>query len=208
MKAMLRKVTVVPNLALWEAPLLRWFEVLDEFRRVNDNKDEAFWYNERATLSTLAGALWRSGWMVLEEYSTAREGQGSESGAGRTDLWCRLGADEFTVEAKQDFKCAYPSKPETLQSRAELQLSWACVQCATDKWGAKSRLALVFMVPSLRLDPTEDSLGRWIDAVEAFRADLKVHYFNIPAMKSSKTGRFYPGVVLLGRLAPGVEDED
>jgi hypothetical protein len=176
--------------------------VLDAYRKANDSQDVAYWYNERATLSTLAGALWLSGGLVLEEYCTTRGSDGPDSGAGRTDLWCRLEGAEYTVEAKQHPKASYPALPRSLGPWATVQLAWASAQCLTDDFGAEKRLAMVFMVPSLLAAPSADALDEWIQAISSFPADLKAHYLGADAPQSPRNHRYFPGVILLGRMVP------
>jgi len=207
----MRDVWTTKALAGWAAPLQRWFEVLDQYRdAASSGPDVAYWYNERATLSTLAGALWLSGCMVLEEYRTVRGGDGSLA-PGRADLWCKIGAAEYTVEAKQGPKLSYPAKHETLASWADLQLAAASAQCITDNYGGTNRLAMVFIVPSLRELPTDATLTKWMEAIRSFNADLKASYLdaNEPQAKTATAkGRFFPGVVLLARLVPRAEPLD
>ncbi|WBX91992.1 hypothetical protein [Pseudoxanthomonas mexicana] len=57
-------------------PLLTaWVELIQDYCRCDDYDDNPWWYNERASLSTLAGAAWRKpGWYALEEFSTTKRG--------------------------------------------------------------------------------------------------------------------------------------
>lgn len=195
----MQDVSVSPGLKAWEPVLRKWFDVLDTYHAAQEPPDVAYWYNERATLSTLAGALWLSGSVVLEEYRTARGAGGPDAGTGRTDMWCRIADEKYTIEAKQAPKLSYPRKPATLATGAETQLAWAGAQCATDDFGGKNRVAMVFMVPSLIAAPTEVSLTAWVDATASFEADVKAHYLQVPAIESPVNKRYFPGVILLGR---------
>jgi hypothetical protein len=147
--------------------------------------------------------------MVLEEYRTVRGGGGAVT-HGRADLWCKIGAAEYTIEAKQGPKLSYPAKPETLVSWADLQLAAASAQCMTDNYGGTNRLAMVFIVPSLREPRADASLTRWMEAIRSFKADLKASYFDLdePTKTPTARGRFFPGVVLLARLVPQTEPLD
>lgn len=148
----------------------------------------------------MAGALWLSGHLVLEEYATRRHGGGPLVGAGRTDLWCRIDANDYTIEAKQDVKLSYPATPRSLAARASMQLQTASSQCANDAYGAQNRIAMVFIVPSLNAQPSLPVLDAWINAVTAIDADIKAHYLSTAAPQSAKTMRFYPGVVLIAKV--------
>ena len=59
--------------------------------------------NERATLSLIAGGIWRShpASLVLEEYACVK-GAAETSWKGRRDLWFQLGGHNCHVEAKQE----------------------------------------------------------------------------------------------------------
>ncbi|OKQ15661.1 hypothetical protein [Vibrio antiquarius] len=73
--------------------------------------DLAYFYNERANISILAGAIWRQSEykaLVLEEYSTDKEKQTDDNKdinargyRGRRDLWFCLNEQQFRCEAKQ-----------------------------------------------------------------------------------------------------------
>lgn len=196
----MRDVWTTDALASWKPPLREWFAVLDEYRGTSaDLHDLAYWYNERATLSTLAGALWRTGCVVLEEYRTTRSGPVRDGVAGRADLWCRIASDEYTVEAKQSPKLSYPRRPGTLVRAVETQIKEASVQCASDRHGGSNRLAMVFVVPKLRAIPTNETLSQWVAAVTRFPADAKAYYFDLNAVQAVN-GYYFPGVALLARL--------
>ena len=84
-----------------EPVLSTWLE-LNRYCVQNWEEDVPWRYNERATLSYFAGAIWRSGGFALEEYSTQKsKSVGAEySKKGRGDLWFELGCREYDVEAK------------------------------------------------------------------------------------------------------------
>ena len=65
--------------------------------------DCLYWYNERATVGSLAGAIWRTGGFAVEEYREPKKRKGKHY-MGRTDLWFSLGENNrkcYVVEAKQ-----------------------------------------------------------------------------------------------------------
>ena len=91
-------------------PLLKsWTGVVMDYCRSDQFDDNPWWYNERASLSTLAGAAWRlKGWQALEEFSTTKRGivPGAEDNPdrvkrGRCDLYVAHGTTSFAIEAKQ-----------------------------------------------------------------------------------------------------------
>lgn len=91
-------------------PLLsEWITVVKDYCASDRYQDNPWWYNERASLSTLAGAAWRlPGWSALEEFSTTKRGNNSgrpiDPGKivrGRCDLYVSHGSTSFAFEAKQ-----------------------------------------------------------------------------------------------------------
>lgn len=82
------------------------FQIIDEFiAQYADSSRIQLPYatNERATLSVLAGGIWRShaSSLVLEEYACVKGAKGA-SWNGRRDLWFRLGDHVCHGEAKQE----------------------------------------------------------------------------------------------------------
>ncbi len=136
--------------------------------------------------------------------STAPCGEATDRTQVQAERTCgdKMGTEEFTVEAKQDVKLSYPGTPKSLGPCASTQLAWASAQCSTDNHGGPNRMAMVFIVPSLKKPPADESFAEWTAAISNFPADLKAHYLNAPAPQSVKNRRFFPGVILLGRLVP------
>src|SRR5690606_5499082 len=73
----------------------------DYIRAFDD--DVPYFYNERASLSVLCGAAWRSGYLALEEYVAIKGGE-SDKPNGRIDLYIgqRDGDEEICIEAKHE----------------------------------------------------------------------------------------------------------
>lgn len=68
--------------------------------------DAPWWYNERTSISVLAGAAWINQWSALEEYSTTKRGAPDENlekshRTGRADLMVQTSEVSFAFEAKQ-----------------------------------------------------------------------------------------------------------
>jgi hypothetical protein len=88
--------------------ILRRWQVLNaaigtEWAR--DYSDSPWWYNERASLSFFAGAVWRSGGWALEEYSSTKKApaiaKDLKTRTGRYDINFAIGSHEYIAEAKQ-----------------------------------------------------------------------------------------------------------
>ena len=67
--------------------------------------DCPWWYNERATLSFLAGAVWRAGGWAFEEFTAGKQAATTRSKpsvrTGRCDINFGVGDSEYVGEAKQ-----------------------------------------------------------------------------------------------------------
>lgn len=87
-------------------PLLEtWLSQQKRGLGILDSNDAPWWYNERASLSILAGAIWLRGGYVIEEHVTTKvSSKESKSGpshvGGRGDLYFYFGRSHFVVEAK------------------------------------------------------------------------------------------------------------
>jgi len=82
-----------------EALLSKWVKMHESFCNYS-TKDSLYWYNERASISTLAGAVWKCSEFSLEEYRTIKKYR-KGSWSGRADLWFTWENREYYVEAKQ-----------------------------------------------------------------------------------------------------------
>jgi hypothetical protein len=79
-----------------------------------DHKGDApWWYNERASLSLFAGAVWKCRGWVFEEFSIKRRTATTRGKykrhSGRCDIMFGLGKIQFVGEAKQCWPVLGPS---------------------------------------------------------------------------------------------------
>lgn len=165
-------VGVLPGgLHALEETLWEWTFALERSCRLWDWKDAPWWYGERASLSVLAGAIWKSGGVALEEYAVERR-KGVRRGRqgrsmGRNDLYFNLGRSDFVLEAKvlwinMRSEGALSNLGETL-NRAK-----ADVRSVKDTYGAR-RLAAVFVSPSIaerHIHKMDESIERLLDALK------------------------------------------
>src|SRR6266436_4286385 len=102
-----REVLVPRKLQYLEDVLWEWVAIQERSIRMWKKQDALWWYNERVSVGGFAGAVWRSGGIVLEEYSTEKfDGGGAPTKTaktviGRGDMDFFLGGRQFTMEAKQ-----------------------------------------------------------------------------------------------------------
>src|SRR5229473_2758087 len=81
------------------------FTIVNDYLTQYDSEelpDRPYFYNERATLSLLAGGIWKSDQsnLVLEEYCSPKVGE-SGNYRGRFDVWFRTADKSCSCEAKQ-----------------------------------------------------------------------------------------------------------
>lgn len=94
------------NLPSFEDLLWEWIAVQERSIRLWKGKDALWWYGERSSLGGFAGAVWRSGGLVLEEYSTEKtpftshETRKAKKVFGRGDMDFAMAGWKFTIEAK------------------------------------------------------------------------------------------------------------
>jgi hypothetical protein len=184
---------------LWE-----WTFVQERYARLGGWQDVAWWYGERAAVSTLAGAVWRAGGSVLQEYAADKgpKGKGLPIPTGsRADFYFGLGRAEFVVEAKVQWVTMRHASPATVADRV-LDLATADVR-RTKPYGAR-RLAAAFVLPYLPVkfaSEIDSLLEKFLRSVKEAKYDACAWVFpertrDLTALDSKEV---CPGVVLLLR---------
>lgn len=173
--------------------------VLEEWRKIHweykkgQSEDALYFYNEIATLSTFAGALWRHGHLVLQEYAAYKGPR--QNKPGRADIWFRLGCQELVAEAKQRW-------PRRLNNDAVESAFTAAIGDAEETQKVGRRLALAIITPSLpkeKSDKAEGIIRDFIEILKKTKCAFLAYEFRQPESPTWKD-RLYPGVVLLGQL--------
>jgi len=171
-----------------------------------DYLDCPWWYNERASLSFFAGAVWSCGGWALEEFSSVKNApSGAKSRSrrsGRYDLDFAIGSQEFLAEAKQCWPLL--TNPRSARARLSLSLTHAARDArAVIPWGLPV-LAMVFVtprVPASRAAEAGALVGEFLE--EAARLPKVTAAWSFPLAAralSPPDGRWiYPGVLLLIR---------
>lgn len=184
--------------------LTNWIEINKRFLEHFEYKDSPWWYNERATLSSLAAATWLSGGIALEEYSTVKKYNEEKSWSGRCDLYIgtpsKIG---FACEAKQAW-CPIGKKAENGIVNAEKALNVACNDAKKLDGDEGSPLGICFAVPYLPSrdeNIIEEQLSNWLQLIEKIDHSSIAWIFPERARFSieSKNNYYHPGVVLLIR---------
>jgi len=78
--------------------IMEWLKINRDYIEYTSGSDCLYWFNERATVSSLAGAVWRLGGYAQEEYSSTK---GLNKRNGRVDLYFTYNDTSVVCEAKQ-----------------------------------------------------------------------------------------------------------
>ncbi|WP_417333980.1 hypothetical protein [Halarcobacter sp.] len=150
------KTEIKAENSLWKNIMYSWLsinrEYIEDWYSNGTYEDCAYWYNERASLSILAGAIWRRGGVCLEEYCSIKAKLDdktieSKERHGRTDLYFYLGDEEYIVEAK------YIMGKNITEEKIHTKLKEAIKDCNNSLYHEKSEnhglkgMAIVFIVP-------------------------------------------------------------
>lgn len=211
----------LPYPEVWKRLMRGWRRLLGQF--TDDGVELGYWYSERASVSALAGAAWRS-WptsLVIAEPGVHR-GRPDERYRGRQDLWLSLPSFSVDLEAKQVWPAESPPGDATLR-RVKRGLGEAQTQLRGMKQGMASRIsdyqvAAVFVVPWMAERPdwgaadyryhvNELASMMWQNlgskaGGQTFQATFALNdeAFETYMPGGSRGDRFAPGVVLHGRL--------
>lgn len=155
--------------------------VLDKWIEANSSivkswsaaRDVPWWYNERASLSILAGAAFMAGGLAFEEFisdkrKTGKRKRKSNPYMGRTDIYLKLGKSEFIGEAKQCWSGA-TAKSSNPMTYIKKKLSAACADIRRTKPFGQRRLGILFAMPYIKtnsIDDINERITSWVDMVK------------------------------------------
>ncbi|GFM53550.1 hypothetical protein PSCICE_48170 [Pseudomonas cichorii] len=192
--------------------LSAWLDSVQRYINMLTN-DNCWWHNERANVSTLAGAAWSIGWVALEEYPTRKHrpttshiDQPETGGRGRCDLYISNDQEDFAFEAKHAWQRLDGADVVKVAMDAARKDALALKQGEAER-----HFAATFIVPFLPKAEVqgmteEDLRGRlkeWLDSQNTFIGDTQrnmAYAYTFPG-----TGReswsneinHFPGVVLV-----------
>lgn len=90
----------IEEVQIWSHILKQWQKINRDYLEDSEFSDSLYWYNERANISCLAGAIWKLGGYALEEYTATK---GKEKKYGRIDLYFSIDEIEYIIEAKHQW---------------------------------------------------------------------------------------------------------
>lgn len=148
--------------------LWKWILLNREMIKFWDGKDCPWWYNERASISTFAGAVWNAGGIVLEEYAS-RKRKGRRNALGRCDLYFTIEHKEYVAEAKQWWLNA-GSRARHMDVNVRKCLDEACEdskQNRPEHQGGETIIGIAFIVPRIpQSDLENEVVGERIKEVQ------------------------------------------
>ena len=178
-----------------------WIDTNSEYLKYFDIPDCPWWYNERASLSTFAAAVWKANGIALEEYSIDK-GKKHETWSGRCDLFIGLRSYQFACEAKQSW-CPIGRNARNGITNLKNSLKEACKDARKLNKDEGRRLGICFAVPYLPPrdnDFIEKQLESWIKTIyESVEYDSIAWFFSekIRRTKRNDNGYFYPGIAVI-----------
>jgi len=179
----------------------QWFLVIQKYCEARAWEDVPWWYNERASLSLFAAAVWNSGGIALEEYSTSKSHK-KERWSGRGDLYVKIKRKQYVIEAKQVWS---PMGTRARRPNGKIEEALFDARHAageTKSWGAK-RLGLVFAVPYLpnsEQDNLKERINYWLECVKSIEGSSMAWIFSEEVSDWFQyKGYLYPGIVILLR---------
>lgn len=184
----------------FQSILDRWIDLINHYTENIADKDAAYWYNERATLSVLAGAAWKCDYFALEEFCHPKA-TCKTSWNGRVDLWLQCKEEQYVIEAKQIKVSIPPQRVTTLKRiQSALQRARRDVVCSAES--EQTGLGVVFVVPKIPLShksQAETLVSHFVQELEQIDYDLLAYTF-APESETTFGNGLYPGVALLGRV--------
>ena len=186
--------------------LEEWTEIVARMgRKWNKSGDVPWWYNERADLSLFAGAVWRAGGDVMEEFSSEKRKIGKTTGrlhssyTGRVDLYFETpNRSDYYLECKSIWSGA--SRPNDSSIRKiEDHLEWACHDIKKFHPHRYRRLGLTFAKPYIRRSPgvdVKEKISDWLTLMEAVDCDARAWSFPMSCKCGKASDNFCPGVAI------------
>ena len=130
--------------------------------------DNAYFYNERASLSILAAAIWKSNGIAIEEYTSMKRYE-NENFNGRVDLWFQVENYYCLVESKQLFKRTVKNNIHTIPENIKFKMDQSIEDAKESMHEEKNGFAIVFFSPSYF--ELQDYRGAIVDYNKAIELD-------------------------------------
>ena len=193
--------------------LKKWIYANQEYVSRCEGLDAAWWYHERACLSTVAAATWLAGGIALEEYTTTKTqlpdmGTAKISERCRCDLFLSIQQKgrarknhDFIVEAKMIW-------PNINSRNLHGQIESGIIKVRKDDVrrtsndGYSRRLAMLFISPWIskaKLKEWDGHRNAFVETLQNWQGVAAAWVFTdqVKGLLSKRTGEYYPGTALL-----------
>jgi len=187
----------VPDLRLFAKTLESWIETTTRIARAWQPDDIPWWYNERALVSILAGAVWLAGGIAFEEFSTERRVPGKRTRySGRQDLFIQIGKNGFHAEGKVVWSAASAphAQPSVTIGKA---LNQACEEIRRTPTYGERRLGIVFARPHVRWkyqESIDSHIERWLEKARQVGYSCCAWVFPAETRTFGNDRHIFPGV--------------
>lgn len=193
-----------------------WTRVVLRYCELHQFKDNPWWANERASVSSLAAAAWTlDGWCALEEFGMKKrgviprdEGEGDGLKNGRCDLYVGNKTTSFVLEAKQAWQPIGPKADGGRRLNEGMKNAWHDVgKVSADE--AHRRYAATFVIPHVPKTHigsngagTRELVQAWLESNIQPKGKRPISYaYVFPGrfkdFVGNVSGRAFPGVVLI-----------
>ena len=167
-----------------------------------DAGDLPWWYNERASISVLAGAAWKTGGFAFEEFGDEKK-TGKKRQLlyhGRIDLYFNVKGEHFIAECKYFQSSATFGCPTTTeQLRKGLQEACRAVEKCPRR--GQRKLGILFAAPYIaksREAHADELLKVWFAAMRRVRCPCSAWVFPAGVQRDS-IQHIWPGAAVLIR---------
>ncbi len=188
------------SLGFLKGVLRQWVATNIRFvREWNHNDDLPWWYNERASLSVLAGAVWQKGGLAFEEFMTDKRKKRRSTYSGRCDLYLKIRQHEFIAEAKQCWSVAAQITDKTTAC-IEQRLRDACMDIRKCPAYGQRKLGVLFAgIAKSEKTGVDQYVEQWVAALKRVDYSCCAWVFPQRSRGASFNSVFYPGLALLIR---------
>ncbi|MGB0894798.1 MAG: hypothetical protein ACPGUD_10355 [Parashewanella sp.] len=199
------KIKINNKELLWIKPILEnWLRVHRDYIEATESKDGLFWYNERANVGALAGAIWRGGGYALEEFGVTKKNN-KKTFRGRLDLYFKYADRHVIAEAKQSWVYLAKKRRKSYRSLIDKTITSAKADIAISQEhsGYQLGLGLAFFPTFSNYNITDgESLKLFIKDVEHTECDFLVWFQNTSGTNLiSRNNELCEAVAMVGILS-------
>jgi hypothetical protein len=191
-----------PSLRILNPLLNKWIKTNIELVQYWQD-DLPWWYNERASISVLAGAAWKTGGLAFEEY-TADKRTGKKRHpkySGRIDLYLKVKEEQFIAEAKYYWSGATFVSATTSEKLRE-KLKEACDGIRICPRAGQRKLGILFATPYIATSQkarVDELVAEWVAAMTRVESSCSAWVF-------PKESRYVGGVSIFPGAAMLIQE--